>query len=273
MILCLNLESQQDPDKAPEETPLEQVLELAALFVADSGRRGVWEGPRDSLGLRPSVARVVSSSSTGRELVIPNHTSPGEGSVSGVDAIPASLVACLPLCAASPSAGGGKGAVALAATLGLVGRGLARGRMATSVIGGSVRIDEDWSELRLRGPSARTFVLSGYLAALPAGVLFLGTIVFVLVNGLSFRASEAPVLFYTLFGIFCASVTAGAILTQMGMRKLLWEIDRGYVTMPYDFRSCDLRDPRDGRILRPAGTPGGASRLSVSLSKWRRMPK
>jgi hypothetical protein len=111
------------------------------------------------------------------------------------------------------------------------------------------------------------------LAALPAGVLFLGTIVFVLLNRLSFNASDAPALFYALFGIFCVSVTAGAILTQMGMRKLLWEIERGYVTIPYDYRSCDLRDPRDGRILRRAGTPGGASRLSVRLRRWRRMSK
>lgn len=132
-------------------------------------------------------------------------------------------------------------------------------------------MDEEWSKLRLRGPSARTLVLSGYLAALPAGVLFLGTIAFFLLNRLSFNASDAPILFYTLFGIFCASVAAGAILTQMGMRKLLWEIGRGYVTLPYDYRSCDLRDPRDGRILRHGGTPGGTSRLSVSLGKWRRM--
>jgi hypothetical protein len=124
--------------------------------------------------------------------------------------------------------------------------------------------------LRLRGPTARTLVLAGYLAALPAGILFVFLIVFVLVNKLQFKASDAPVLTYSLCLLFFASATAGVILTNAGMSKLMWEVERLYVTMPYDYRPCDLRDPRDGRILRRRGTPGGSNRLSVSLRKWRK---
>jgi hypothetical protein len=95
-----------------------------------------------------------------------------------------------------------------------------------------------------------------------------GRIVFVLVNRFQFDASDAPVLTYSLLFLSIASTTAGAILTNTGMSKLMWEVERLYVTMPY--RPCDLRDPRDGRIRRRRGTPGGSNRLSVSLRKWRK---
>lgn len=121
----------------------------------------------------------------------------------------------------------------------------------------------------LPGISARSWMIGAYVMASAILAILLAGLATIVISRFTFDASDAPVVFYTTFFAFMAFLACGAVFFQLFRSRLQKEMTRGYVTMPYDYTSFDLRDPRDGSILRPRGEHGGSHPLSVRLSPWR----
>jgi hypothetical protein len=124
------------------------------------------------------------------------------------------------------------------------------------------------SEL-LPGPSARSLLIAAYVAAVPAAAILLFAAINLLVSGMSFTFDAHPVIGYGSLTVFIVSVSVGTGCMQAWRVRLGRELANGYVTLPYDFRLVELRDPRTGQVLREKGTPGGKHMFSISLRRWR----
>lgn len=122
----------------------------------------------------------------------------------------------------------------------------------------------------LPGPSARSLLIAAYVAIIPAAAILLLAGFNLIVDGMSFTFTAHPVIGYGSLIVFLVSVSVGTGCAQGWRVRMNRELAHGYITMPYDFRHAELRDPRTGQVLREKGTPGGKRMFSVSLRQWRR---
>ena len=121
----------------------------------------------------------------------------------------------------------------------------------------------------LPGISARSWMIGVYVMVAAILAVLIAGLATIFISRFTFDASDAPVAFYTIFFAFMVFILSGVVFFQLGKSRLQREMTHGYVTMPYDYTSFDLRDPRDGRVLRTRGEHGGSHPLSVRLSPWR----
>jgi hypothetical protein len=100
----------------------------------------------------------------------------------------------------------------------------------------------------LPGPTARTLLWARvWLLA----IFMLDMVMMLAVCVFDFNALQHPLWYVIMFPIIVAFAASNVYYAVVKKRELA----QGYTTLPMDFPNTELRDPKSGDVLNPAGVP------------------
>ena len=85
--------------------------------------------------------------------------------------------------------------------------------------------------------------------------------------------SLEPIAGYGFYLPFVAVAAFCPIAGGIAQRKMRREVISGYTTIPFGFDYVDLRDPRSGVLLRPAGIDFPPRKMTLSFRRARELAK